>query len=139
MPTSTRLVTEDNVQEALANYYRNQNCSVVREYSTPVGYIDLLVASNSRKLIIEVKEYSGIKHAIGQILCYKEYIPGYTDLLIITFSKDCKYKKIKPCYANNPYHIYIKSINEIVDTNTLLATANHHSQEEDILPCITMI
>lgn len=133
-----KLFNESNVQEALANHYRNLNYTVIREYETPVGYIDLLVYNHLEKIIIETKDYSGIKHAIGQILCYKQFIPNYTKLQIITFSSNGKHKNIKPIYRNlaNQSGIELYSINELISLEDIITTKSN--QKEHIL-CLEAI
>lgn len=45
----------------------------VREVRVPCGRIDLLTTDR----IIEVKHCKGWKHALGQVLCYSVFRPGY--------------------------------------------------------------
>jgi hypothetical protein len=54
-----------------------------REVSTPVGYIDVLTDDT----LYEAKHWSGIKHALGQILFYGHYYPR-PRLVIVVFAKD---------------------------------------------------
>ena len=124
----TKLINELDVQLALENYYTNLGYFVTREYETPVGYVDLIVykdspiPENRKKIIIETKEYTGIKHAIGQILCYLAYIPDYTQLSIITFSYSGKYKAIKNLYYQLALEkdIHLSCINNYMSLDDIL-------------------
>ena len=49
------------------------------EVKTPVGFIDILTQTH----IIEIKEASCWKHALGQILIYGEYYPNYNKKIIL--------------------------------------------------------
>jgi hypothetical protein len=54
-----------------------------REVSTPVGYIDVLTDDT----LYEAKHWSGVKHALGQILFYGHYYPR-PRLVIVLFAKE---------------------------------------------------
>lgn len=54
-----------------------------REVATPVGYIDVLTDDT----LYEAKHWSGIKHALGQILFYGHYNPR-PRLVIVVFAKE---------------------------------------------------
>lgn len=53
------------------------------EVFTPLGYIDLLTS----EYIVEFKIYSKAKDALGQILCYSNFIRPRKKLLIVLFGK----------------------------------------------------
>lgn len=53
------------------------------EVSTPLGYIDLL----TKDYIVEFKIYTKAKDALGQILCYSNFIRPKKKLLIVLFGK----------------------------------------------------
>jgi hypothetical protein len=55
-------------KEIQARLKRELNAEI--EVETPVGFIDIV----SEDKIIEIKEISKWKHAVGQILCYANYI-----------------------------------------------------------------
>lgn len=69
-------------------------CNGKIEIKTPVGYIDVL----SNKYIIEVKEISNWKHAVGQLLCYAQYYPDKIKRIQL-FGEHCEEKEtiIKIC------------------------------------------
>lgn len=56
-----------------------------REVETPVGYIDVLTDDT----LYEAKHWSGIKHALGQILFYGHYYPRPRQVIVV-FAKDDK-------------------------------------------------
>ena len=62
----SRTSREKVVQQQVAKEWNGQ-----MEVETPVGFIDVLTPT----MIIEVKEASKWKHAIGQILAYSAYYP----------------------------------------------------------------
>jgi hypothetical protein len=64
-----------------------------REVSTPVGYIDVLTDD----ILYEAKHWSGIKHALGQILFYGHYYPR-PQLVIVVFAKENNKDRIDHCY-----------------------------------------
>lgn len=53
------------------------------EVLTPLGYIDLL----TNDYIVEFKIYTKAKDALGQILCYSNFIRPQKKLLIVLFGK----------------------------------------------------
>jgi len=120
------------VQESLEEYYRERGYRVIREVKTDVGYIDLVISNEREKYIIEVKERSSIKHAIGQVLSYREF---YRDcrLRVVYFSRDGKHRKIDKSLINNRYGIEIESINNIVDINRVIERGESKCQDiEDL-------
>jgi hypothetical protein len=52
------------------------------EVATEVGRIDILV-DHGTKYIIEIKEASNWKHAVGQVICYGEYYPDHKKKLVL--------------------------------------------------------
>lgn len=108
--------SERDVQEQLTNYYRSIGYTVQREVKTPLGYIDLLCTTSievdckvadtnllvgseaTSNLLIEVKEYHSIKHAVGQLYAYSKYYPNYT-LVLAYFS----YKGLPPALHPTNY------------------------------------
>lgn len=57
-----------------------------REVSTPVGYIDVLTDG----ILYEAKHWSGIKHALGQILFYGHYYPRERQVIVLFAKEDRK-------------------------------------------------
>lgn len=53
------------------------------EVVTPLGYIDLLTP----KYIVEFKIYTRSKDALGQILCYSNFVSPKRQMLIVLFGK----------------------------------------------------
>jgi hypothetical protein len=87
-PTKGIHIAEKTVQSALAHYYRTKKeASVLREVQTPVGFIDLIVHEPNSTRLIEVKEFKGIKHAVGQVLNYIKFRPADC-LEIVYFHRD---------------------------------------------------
>ena len=55
-----------------------------REVSTPVGYIDVLTDDT----LYEAKHWSGVKHALGQILFYGHYYPRPRQIIVLFAKED---------------------------------------------------
>ena len=55
----------------------------VSEVDTPLGYIDLL----TKEYLVEFKVYTGAKAALGQVLCYSNFIRPKRKLMIVLFGK----------------------------------------------------
>jgi len=94
-------ILEKSVQEALERYYWTENYITKREVHTPVGYIDFILYKPNEKILIEVKEYKSIKHAIGQIYSYKKYHQDITEARIVYFCRDGKYRPIDNSYLTH--------------------------------------
>lgn len=72
------------------------------EVPTPLGYIDLLTS----EYIVEFKIYTKAKDALGQILCYSNFIKPRKKLLIVLFGKGLSTWKaydlfVKVCLSYN--------------------------------------
>jgi KilA-N domain len=65
---------ERQVQEQVA-----RELNGLREVKTPVGLIDVLTSTH----VIEVKEVSKWKHAVGQVLCYAEFYPTQKKMIYL--------------------------------------------------------
>ncbi|MCA6430302.1 MAG: hypothetical protein IM613_12785 [Cytophagales bacterium] len=65
-----------------------------REVPTPVGYIDVLTDDT----LYEAKHWSGVKHALGQILFYGYYYPR-PSYVIVLFAKNNSKDKIDHNYV----------------------------------------
>lgn len=136
-----KVFTENDVQRYLAETYRNKGYTVAREYEVEVGYIDILYygvdkEGNRVKSIVEVKERSSIKHAIGQIETYRKYIEDTTKLEIVYFDYDGIHRGINKVYSQFN-HIEIKSIHTVLDLRHLHIKDNklvdiNINREEDI-------
>lgn len=127
-------VTEKSVQDTLERHYLTNGYVVKREVVTPVGYIDLILYknmgyTNREKILIEVKEYRGIKHAIGQLYSYANYHRDLTKLRCIYFDRNLKNRSLDASYESftntgNPYKdIEFRSINNLVDITTIKSKA----------------
>ena len=55
----------------------------VSEVSTPLGNIDLL----TDEWLVEFKVYTSAKGALGQVLCYNEFINPRRKLMVVLFGK----------------------------------------------------
>ncbi len=53
------------------------------EVETEVGRIDVLVSNETIKYVIEIKEVSCWKHAVGQVICYGEYYPEHKKKIVL--------------------------------------------------------
>ena len=67
------------------------------EVKTPVGFIDILTQTH----IIEIKEASCWKHALGQILIYGEYYPNYNKKIILFGKLPIGHKIISNAYSKH--------------------------------------
>jgi hypothetical protein len=94
------------------------------EVETPLGYIDLL----TKDYIVEFKIYTRAKDALGQILCYDEFIKGRKRLIVlfgkglcswkgkVLFQRVCaKYNVELFCLSNN--YVYKNLRRKLGDTN----------------------
>lgn len=91
-------VLEKDIQKILAKELINKrNGTVKREVKTEVGVIDIIAYLNtklingvvtSKKVLIEVKEVSSIKHAIGQVISYKRYHSDCAGYVVVYFTRD---------------------------------------------------
>jgi hypothetical protein len=98
-------IQEKTVQRVLEAYYSQLGYVVKREVKTPVGYIDFLLFKDrgiegGEKILIEVKEWKGIKHAIGQVLSYLKYHKDVTSSKVVYFSRDGKWRGIDSSYLS---------------------------------------
>ena len=89
---------------------RSLNARVYRgrmEIKNKHGRIDILTPDT----IIEIKEASKYKHAVGQLLAYKELYPNHKMLLILFGWREQLFKYLPPCleYTNN-YNIENKQV-----------------------------
>ncbi len=70
-----------------------------REVPTPVGYIDVLTDNT----LYEAKHWSGIKHALGQILFYGHYYSRPQNIIVLFAKEDGKdiidYQFVGVCMA----------------------------------------
>lgn len=94
-------ILEKSVQEALERHYWTEGYTAKREVHTPVGYIDFVLYKPGEKVLVEVKEHKGIKHAIGQVYSYKKYHPDITEARIVYFCRDGKYRPIDMSYLTH--------------------------------------
>lgn len=99
-------IQEKTVQKALADYFSNSGYVVKREIRTPVGYIDLILYRNlglpdGEKIMVETKEFAGLKHAVGQLMSYEKYQGDCTKLWIIYFTRDGKYRGVDPIFQGD--------------------------------------
>jgi hypothetical protein len=72
--THNKLQYEKQIQEDLCIKLNGQT-----EVKTPVGYIDILTENE----IIEIKQSSDWKHAIGQIISYGTYYPSHKKVIYL--------------------------------------------------------
>jgi len=95
-------IQEKAVQLALANYFNQQGYTVKREVKTPVGYIDFLLYKDNKKILVEVKEAKGMKHAIGQIHSYHKYHKDAHELWIIYFTRKGTHAPVQQSFLTEP-------------------------------------
>ncbi len=65
------------------------------EVETPLGYIDLL----TKDYIVEFKIYTGAKSALGQVLCYAEFVRPKRKLMVVLFGKGLSRWKAAPLFV----------------------------------------
>lgn len=98
--SSKILQKEKEVQERLHKEYGGEI-----EVKTPVGFIDI----SNDELIIEIKEFSQWKHALGQILCYSSFYPEKRKMLYLyAAAPDCEDKVITVLEICARYEIEVK-------------------------------
>lgn len=64
---------ERDVHNAVLHFLQRQGHFVLSEYALDCGRVDLYLPQ--RSIIIEVKKFSAIKHAIGQLVTYNVELP----------------------------------------------------------------
>jgi hypothetical protein len=123
-------IQEKAVQKALRDHYSTTGYVVKREVNTPVGFIDLILyrdmgLSSREKVLIEVKEWSGIKHAIGQLLSYEQYHSDSTELRLIYFTRSGQYKGVESIHQTDQIKrqhpkLTIEFVNNILPIETFI-------------------
>ncbi|MGL5923779.1 hypothetical protein [Chroococcidiopsis sp.] len=123
-------IQEKAVQAALRNYYAEAGYVVKREVITPVGFIDLILyremgRSSREKVLVEVKEWSGIKHAIGQLLSYEQYHSDSTELRLIYFTRNGQYKGVESIHQTDQLKrqhpkLTIEFVNNLIPIDTFI-------------------
>jgi hypothetical protein len=91
---------EKSVQAQIASQYNGQI-----EVETPVGFIDVLTPT----MIIEIKEASKWKHALGQILSYAVYYPTREKWICLFGELDRKHVVEFVCTKYNIQVMYTQS------------------------------
>jgi Holliday junction resolvase-like predicted endonuclease len=142
-------IDEKQVQSILTAHLIDQGAEVKREVKTPVGIIDLLVFKNSYKYLIEVKEVSGIKHALGQVLAYKQYHSDCQTYIIVYFTRheeDSAASYAKAAKYNSfaeDYNIQLLNILDILPLWKALGTTNtkksKRTQSSQTIPAQTSL
>lgn len=69
--------------DSICRTLEEKGVSYQREVPTPVGYIDVLTDDT----LYEAKHWSGVKHALGQILFYGYYYTRPNNVIVL-FAKD---------------------------------------------------
>jgi len=140
--TSTTRLKERQYGNAFLSL--NQVGTLQREVVTPVGNIDFIWHHPARGTgIVELKHYKSIKHAIGQVLAYRPFVPNCSFLEIVYFeycvAKNVSLPKADASYAslsrNNNIPLMFSNVLQYVPLNYLLelsATSYTPCEEEQI-------
>ena len=83
--------------------YSDLGYVVREEVDCEVGRIDLILyrdmgRESREKIVVEIKERSGIKHGIGQLLAYSRYHSDCSELRLVYFCRDNNYRGIDSIY-----------------------------------------
>lgn len=132
---SNKIITEGDVQKALYEHYLDLGYDVQKEVKTKVGNIDLIIFTNNHKLLIEIKHYKAIKHAIGQLINYYKYHSDATGLVCIYFTYDLSYKTINNSLyqltvPNSKLNIRLINYLDILNTEELNNILNQKTTEK---------
>jgi Holliday junction resolvase-like predicted endonuclease len=115
---------EKDVQKVIADNLKLRGYIVQEYIETPVGIIDLIYENNrGERILVEIKESSSIKHAIGQIISYARYRPS-NKYVIIYFDRGEKRKNVSKITNNEVeiekgQKIEYRHISEILDIKGL--------------------
>jgi len=135
--TSTTRLKERQYGNAFLSL--NQVGTLQREVITPVGNIDFIWHHPARGTgIVELKHYKSIKHAIGQVLAYRPFVPNCSFLEIIYFeycvAKNVSLPKVDASYAglsrNNNIPLMFSNIIQYVPLNYLLELSKPCEEEQ---------
>jgi len=72
-PNTMKVKKTNSESEVVVKLINKEKLKCTREVSTPTGRIDILTETE----LIEVKEYSNYKSAIGQLICYGNSYPNH--------------------------------------------------------------
>lgn len=73
------IVSKSDLKEQEIQEKMSKELNGIKELKTPVGFIDLL----TKDKIIEIKEFTNWKCALGQILSYGEFYPEQQKIIVL--------------------------------------------------------